>query len=132
VVKFLLSEGRPAVVCGFIGAYSVDIMSEDSNEDDFSINEWMSLNGITDAGVKKLETCQINDLRTLLLIGDAEIEQLKLNIGDSLRFKAGIKKLHDLKDTPPELVDQEGIVRKGGKESVKPQKDRLYTQLEVE
>ena len=76
---------------------------EDSNADDFDLRIWMSLVGISDAGVKKIELAQVCDLKTLLLFKDGDVEALKLAIGDALRFKDGIARLHQLHDKIPEL-----------------------------
>jgi hypothetical protein len=109
---------------------------EDANKDDFSLKHWMSLAGITECGAKKIELARINDLPTLLLMQPLDIEQLKLNVGDAIRIKAGISKLHAVQDKPPALHDENGKELKKSPDSVPivpvQNKDRVYTQLEVE
>jgi hypothetical protein len=111
-------------------------MSEDSNEDDFCITKWMSLSGISEGGCKKIILGSIDDLSTLLLMQPSDIDLLKLNVGDAIRIKAGIAKLHAVQDKPPALHDADGNVVKKTEGTVSSAKvkdiDRVYSQLEVE
>ena len=87
------------------------MMSEFVNADGgFDIALWLSITGITEKGVKSIENNQINDLPTLLLFTSMDVDQLKLSVGDALRFKSGIVKLRAAKYQPPPLVDNEGKI----------------------
>lgn len=97
--------------------------------DDFNIKEWSQSIHITDAGHKKLEVNSVTDLETLLLFREHDIELLKLNIGDNIRLRTGIKKLQAAAETIPPLEEPLPPSTKEDK-SVKSQ--RLYTQEEVE
>jgi hypothetical protein len=105
----------------FISASSAT-MSEFENEDGvFDISLWMSLTGITEKGVKLIENNQINNLATLLLFQPEDVDALRLNVGDALRFKSGIASLRLSKDKPPGLVDKDGklIVKDDEKKDLK-------------
>jgi hypothetical protein len=125
------------------GASSLHTMSEFEDEHGvFNIALWMSSTGISERGVKAIDGNQINDLRTLLLFTDAEVEQLKLNVGDTLRFKAGIKDLLIAENKPPALLDASGKVIVKPVEDVKskveakgltlPSGERVFSLHEVE
>ena len=82
-------------------------MSESHEEFDFK--EWIALTRISDAGAKKLEAALINDLETLLLFRESDAESLRLPIGDGLRFRNGLLKLHTVSDIPPKLETDTGF-----------------------
>ena len=85
---------------------SSDIMSESHEE--FDLGEWIAANRISEQGAKKLDTFNINDLETLLLFRESDVDSLKLSLADTLRFRAGINRLHTVSDVIPKLVDQDG------------------------
>jgi hypothetical protein len=71
----------------------------------------------------------------LLLFKDSDVEALKLSIGDTLRFRAGIQSLHKVAEIP-ELVENVGFLpKKPGKpvstDSTK-SADRVFSLQEVE
>jgi hypothetical protein len=129
-----------SVFSWIIGASSLHTMSEFEDEHGiFNIALWMASTGISEKGVKAIDGNQINDLRTLLLFTDAEVEQLKLNVGDTLRFKAGIKTLLVADSKPPPLLDGNGkvVVKpveevKSTKELTLPSGERVFSLHEVE
>ena len=140
-MRISLSEvGFSAVLLLWItGASSLHTMSEFEDEHGvFNIALWMASTGISERGVKAIDGNQINDLRTLLLFTDAEVEQLKLNVGDTLRFKAGIKALLVAENKPPPLLDANGKVIVKPVEEVKskeltlPSGERVFSLHEVE
>ena len=85
-------------------------MSDDEGPKVFDIIEWIRGNRISDHGAKRLETCMITDLDTLLLFRESDIESLKLGLADTLRFRAGINRLHTVSDVMPPLLGDYGKV----------------------
>jgi hypothetical protein len=62
-------------------------------DEEFNIEDWFSEVQLTVAASTKIRGNQIEDLDTLLLVCDVDIESLKLGLGDSLRLKAGLAAL---------------------------------------
>jgi hypothetical protein len=120
-----------------------DSMSMDTtgNAEEFGLKLWAAFADISDAGVKKLERCQVSDLNTLLLLQPEDLESIRLSLGDLLRFRAGIAKLHAVHDKLPALattpsfpIKKEPIPTPGSPSSdatVSPE-EKLYTQKDVE
>jgi hypothetical protein len=77
-------------------------------EGEFDFRDWIAANRVSEQGAKKLETNQINDLETLLLFRESDIELLKLSLADTLRFRAGINRLHTVSDVIPPLEGEDG------------------------
>ena len=57
------------------------------------IEEWFSSTRLTVAASTKIRAGQIEDLDTLLLMTDSDVETLRLALGDSLRLRAGLAAL---------------------------------------
>ena len=100
-------------------------------EGEFDFRDWIAANRVSEQGDKKLETNQINDLETLLLFRESDIELLKLSLADTLRFRAGINRLHTVSDVIPPLEGDDG------KPLIKPvvpssPEDKVYSLSDVE
>jgi hypothetical protein len=86
-------------------------MSEHGDhEDEFAIADWISLTRISEEGARKLDKFQISDLATLMLIREQDVDTLKFSFADSLRFRDGIAKLHEVGDVKPPLIDDKGNI----------------------
>jgi hypothetical protein len=113
-------------------------MSKDGTEnaEEFDLKLWAAFANISEEAIKKIEGGQVTDLQTLLLVEREDLELLRLSVGDSLRFCAGIAKLHAVHDKFPSLVDLPGFQIK--KEvipalaSTLAPEEKLYTQRDVE
>jgi hypothetical protein len=92
----------PSVKC-VIGASSLNMSDSESGEEEeetFDVPEWISKTRISEAGAKILDKNLIHDLDTLLLFRESDVEFLRLSLPDALRFRAGIAKLHQVRDLP--------------------------------
>jgi hypothetical protein len=69
----------------------------------FNLERWCSTAKITEPGLRKIEANAVDDLATLVLFRDQDIDLLKLSAGDALRFRVAVKKLRAFSDSPPEL-----------------------------
>ena len=121
-------------------------MSAHENEyGEFDLKEWCIASKITEPGQKKIEANSVDDLETLLLFQDQDIDLLKLSAGDTLRFRVAVRKLQVIADTPPELKESDSPVKQqpGGKHLTsegkkspllenKSSSERLYTTEEVQ
>ena len=115
---------------------SRDLKDGTENAEEFDLKLWAAFANISEAGIKKIEGGQIADLETLLLVEREDLDLLRLSVGDSLRFRAGITKLHAVHDKPPSLSDLPTFPVK--KEvvpapvSTLTPEEKLYTQKDVE
>lgn len=99
---------------------------------EFDIKLWCKSSNITESGLKKIETNAVDDLETLLLFKENDVELLKLSAGDALRFRLAIQKLHKLADAPPQLTSAYiDPTRHTVSKSIKTE-EKLYTQSEVQ
>jgi hypothetical protein len=117
---------------GIVSLLGFYVMSESHEE--FVISDWITANRISDQGAKKLDTYLINDLETLLLFRESDVDSLKLSLADSLRFRAGINRLHIVSDVIPALEDQDGREIPGKVKPVIPSTsdDKVYSLNDVE
>jgi hypothetical protein len=108
-----------------------------SDDGEFDMLEWINLTKLSESGAKKLDTAQILDLETLLLVREGDIDSLRLSFADALRFREGIARLHAVSDIPPKLVDDTGrpskVIPEPEKQSGKDEKDqKVYSLRDVE
>ena len=105
-------------------------MSDHEDDEQLELREWFSRIRLSDSGVKKLQTNQITDVQTLLLLRECDVEQLKLGLGDSLRFKDGLLSLNLKHKTPPKFETGKPDVPIVSSNSTKDLP--VYTQRQVE
>jgi hypothetical protein len=105
----------------------------DGSDGDFEIADWISLTRISEDCAKKLEKFLVKDLATLMLFREADVEALKLTLTDSLRFRDGIEKLHNVSGDIPHLLDTKGKIVIPPKPVVPSDDDaKLYSLKDVE
>ena len=103
-------------------------MSHEDEYGEVDLKSWCATSKITEAGIKKIEANSVDDLNTLCLFRDEDIDLLKLSAGDALRFRVAVAKLRVIVDSPPELKDQP----EAKKEPTKTLPNRMYTSEEVQ
>jgi hypothetical protein len=91
-------------------------MSE-SGDEEFDVGAWFSKIRLTVAATTKIRGSQIEDLDTLLLLRESDIDAIKLGLGDSIRLRAGISALQAKYNTIPLLKDEPNVI---GSEKVPP------------
>jgi hypothetical protein len=101
----------------------------------FDLKGWCMASKITDGGIKKIEANAIDDVTTLCLFRDEDIDLLKLSAGDALRFRLAVSKLKLIMDTPPKLENTPDVkdikdVKEKSPELIT--SERLYTAEEVQ
>ena len=110
-------------------------------EDEFVFSTWVSVLGLAESSVKKLETNLVTDSAVLTQLRDVDIDLLKLGIGDTIRLRSGIVKLKSIQDGIPTLVDEhrnvviKPVVKPISDSTSKlrgPDGERVYSLAEVE
>jgi hypothetical protein len=80
-------------------------MSEHGNENEdeveFSITKWYADSHISVAGLKKLQSHEVKDLESLLLMTDRDISSIKLAAADRAKFDKSVSLLRGAEKLPP-------------------------------
>jgi hypothetical protein len=98
------------------------IMSDPGDDmEDFSMDKWMYELGISDGGKKKLETAEIRDEQSIILLDEITLLTVKLALGDFVKFRRGQVDLRLKLDKPPKLAKDSGLPAKGLEKGDKPE-----------
>jgi hypothetical protein len=73
---------------------------------DLTLDEWLiSIGNLTEHGRSKLEKGTIVNLAAVRLISEADIDEIRLGVGDRAIFKAGWRALIGTTSTPADTSD---------------------------
>ena len=86
--------------------FLIDVVSEMATGGDPPLDEWLiSIGNLTEHGRSKLEKGTIVNLAAVHLISEADIDEIRLGVGDRAIFKAGWRALIGITVTPTDTSD---------------------------
>ena len=84
------------------------LTSQDEEEEEimeFDYVLWLADLHLSDDGAKKVEKACLQDECTITCVSEADITQMKLQVGDHIRVRNAVKKMRLKFQSPPPLVD---------------------------
>jgi hypothetical protein len=82
--------------------------SQDEDEDDetlFSYINWQADLHLTEDGAKKVEKASLQEEGTIMCVSESDIIAMKLQLGDQIRLRNGIRQMKEKYANPPPLDD---------------------------
>jgi hypothetical protein len=78
---------------------------EEANLQEFDYVLWLAELHLSEDGARKVEKACLQDECTITCVSEADIVQMKLQVGDHIRVRNGVKKMRQKFENPPPLDD---------------------------